>query len=104
MQYPLSKKSTLLAHVFNMNSRAKARALTRLVVASFKQVAKNPTLQKKWISSESWLKILKESKLGGEVVKNITTKRFTAILKKEFVLSENNEANNYGIYFINRRV
>ena len=87
-----------------MDSRAKARALTRLVVASFQQVSKNPTLQNKWIASESWLKILKDSKLGGEVIRKVTTKRFTSILKKEFLLNENNEANNHGIYFMNRRI
>ena len=42
--------------------------------------------------------------MGGEVIRHITSKRFTNILKQEFVLHENNDANDYGIYFMNRRI
>ena len=87
-----------------MDSRTATRGLTWLVKASFEQVAKNPDLRNKWITTGAWLQLVQESNLGGEMLKKINQRDFTRTIKKEYLVGEDNSINCYGVYFRNKRL
>ena len=82
-----------------MNTRVERKGLIRLVKASFEQVARNPDLKNKWVASESWLKLIKESNLGGKIVQDLQLNVFTKLIKKEYSVTDNTKSiNSYGVY------
>ena len=54
-----------------MDSRRESKALTRIVKATFLQVARNPDLREKWVSAKAWLELVKACKLGSDVIKKL---------------------------------
>ena len=87
-----------------MNSRPERKGFIRVVKACFDQLRKNPDLKEKWISSDSWLQLMKESTFGGEIVKNMKLGQFTKLIKKEYSVRDNSLPNNYGIYMRKKKV
>ena len=79
-----------------MDSGTATRSLTQLIKASFEQIAKNPDLRNKWITTRAWLHLIQESNLGGEMLKRLDQKDFTRTIKKEYLVGEDNSVNYYG--------
>ena len=87
-----------------MNTRVERKGLISLAKASFEQAGKNQNYRGKWIDSSSWLKIIQESHLGGELMAKMKARQFTRLIKTQYLVTDNNNLNIYGVYMREKRI